>query len=33
MFEITSVKELALGANTEVPVDRMKWSTDGESTR
>ena len=31
VFEITSVKELALGANTEAPVDRMKWSTDGES--
>ena len=31
MFEISSVKELALGANTDAPVDRIKWSTDGES--
>ena len=31
VFEITSVKELALGANTELPVNRIKWSTDGES--
>ena len=29
LFEITSAKELALGANTELPVDRMKWTTDG----
>ena len=30
VFEITSVKELALGANVEMPVNRLKWATDGK---
>ena len=29
VFEITSVTELTLGANTKVPVTRLKWTTDG----
>ena len=28
VFEITSVTELALGANTKLPVNRLKWTTD-----
>ena len=30
MFEITTVKEIGLGANTDMPIDRLKWTTDGE---
>ena len=30
VFGIVSVKELALGGNTNVPVDRLKWMTDGK---
>ena len=30
VFDITYVVELALGANTKVPIERMKWKTDGK---
>ena len=33
VFEITSVKELALGANTDMPVNRIKWTTDGKTRK
>ena len=28
MFNITAVVELGLGANTKLPIDRLKWTTD-----
>ena len=30
VFGITAVKEVALAANTNVPVNRLKWTTDGK---
>ena len=30
VYQITSVKELALGGNVVSPVSRLKWKTNGE---
>ena len=30
MFEVVSVIELGLGADTKLPIDRLHWTTDGE---
>lgn len=32
LFNITSVTELGLGANTKLPIDRLKWTTDCKSS-
>ena len=32
VFEVVSVVELGLGANTKLPIDRLHWTTDGEKS-
>ena len=31
IFEVMSVVELGLGANTQLPIDRLKWTTDSKT--
>ena len=32
VFEVVSVVELGLGANTKLPIDRLQWTTDGKNS-